>query len=238
MHQRPDYSSQILQALKRCDRVESYTILIGLNPEESVVDEMLRVCNAIDFGASHAVFLREQDLGCNLNKLLILDEAFRNFDYVIHIDDDIPLAPDTLCYFEWARQFGRDSQNFTVGCWRHSMGWLPDRPEPKPVGEDGRVGRAKYFTCYGWATWHDRWDKIRTSWPATYGEPFYDGQMAFCSRGDRYELRPYISRSIHIGEKKGMHCTQKKVFPYWAGCENFIRPGCFTLDGIDDKRQL
>jgi len=232
---RPAYLRRVLQAIRQCDGVENYVIFIGINPDPDTVAELRSISEGIDF-AEHVVFVRERNLGCNLNIKLVLDSAFERFDYVIHFQDDSLVTSDALCYFEWAHQFGTDLQNFTVGCYRHDKGWLP-RDGPKPEGEDGRVGRQPYFTCWCWATWRDRWQKITDRWPESSPLPkedrgtWWDLQMCDVFRQDRLEVMPHVSRVWHIGIEKGMHMQDaNRIFlPYWAGSGGFVRPSGFVL---------
>jgi hypothetical protein len=153
---------------------------------------------------------------------------------VIHLQDDTPVAPDALRYFEWARQFGRDPNVFTVTGYRHPRDWMPG-PSPKPQDEHVRVGPSHFFTCYGWATWRDRWHEMRANWPTNYwtqGTPAWDTYLCYEARKDRVEIAPYTARTRHIGVEGGMGFGHK-VLPYWAGSAGFVAPQGYVLSGED-----
>lgn len=217
---RPEYTRQCLRALRACAGIENYAIIIGINPDPATVGELAEIADGITFGQYHTVMVHDHDLGCNLNKRAVLDLAFTHFSYVVQIEDDVILAPDALRYFEWARQFERDESLFTVTAYGHDSG---------SRGQEGRVCRQPFFTCYGWATWKDRWEQMRAAWPCTYsGEPYWDQVLCYRVRDQRCELYPRVSRTINIGADAGLHGSQKG-FDYWAGSEGFTPPEEFRL---------
>jgi hypothetical protein len=216
-----DYTRRAIESLKLCRNVERWRVLIGLNPDGPNLAAIEALCRCVDFAASCRVVVRESNLGCNLNKKLIMDEAFEAHDYVCQFDDDVILAPDALDFLEWARAFGRDREVFaTSACGRFADG---------PVGEDGIAVKVPGFSCYCWGTWRDRWDEIKKPWPEQDGPPYWDDILDHRTRGDRCQIHPLVSRAITIGVEGGLHSGTVKEFKYWAGSPSFAIPDGYIM---------
>lgn len=223
---RPDYTRQALESLKSCIGINEYDLIIGINPDKDTVDELTQMALAVNFCRSCTVLVHSIDIGCNLNKKDVLGRAFADHDYVIQFDDDVLLAPDTLQYFEWAKQFEPVPEIFTVSAWRHAEGWLPGTHE-KPHLIDTRISRQAFFSCYCWATWRSRWEEMRAAWPEYNPGPYFDEVLCTKTRGARYEVCPFVSRAINIGVDRGLHDGTAQIFPYWADSLSF-EGGTFT----------
>jgi hypothetical protein len=216
---RPNYTRTVLESLARCSEIGTYTIFAGIDGggDASVIKELnaFNACRVISV-------LRKQHVGCNENTKLTLAEAFQESDYVIHIEDDTPIAPDALRFFEWANQFGSDKSVFTVSGW----GVLP-KPEPQP-NDPARIFRIYNFSSWVWATWKDRWDEMLQNW-STRGDMdhSWDCQLDVI-RGSRVQIQPVISRTTNIGNVLGTHRGECLV-ENWAGREGFSSPEEFIL---------
>ena len=136
---RPAYTKKIIDALKKCKGIGEYLILIQQDGADSKGDYgqsvVRNICESIDFAEARIVS-ESSHLGCNENTRRALAAGFVHSDYVIHIEDDVMVAPDALSYFEWARQFGSDPSLFIVSAWRHPAGWKPLARKPKPLNQD------------------------------------------------------------------------------------------------------
>lgn len=221
---RPAYTARQFDSLMHCAGIRDCDLIIGINPHTPTLRELQSLCHRIDFARSVRVIVHDKDIGCNLNKLAVLRAAFENHDYVACADDDIIFAPDALSYMQWAKQFGADSEIFTVTLWKHFMGWLPESGIQKPHGVENKVSRQQFFACYGWATWRDRWSEMEAGWPRGYAGPYYDEVLCEKMRGARFEIAPHISRAINIGVHDGLHESTQRDFSYWAGSKGFLSP--------------
>ena len=96
---RPKYTQRVLDALRQCPGIHEYTLLIQQDGDDGRGDigqsEVRRVCERINFAPCQIVSESEY-LGCNQNTRRALAAGFRHGDYVIHIEDDVQLAPDAL----------------------------------------------------------------------------------------------------------------------------------------------
>ena len=200
---RPLYTERIINALLRCDGIEDYHVIIGL--DHGADPAVVALAKEARFETKE-ILPPDKKRNCNGNIRRTLTRAFDLSDYVIHIEDDILVAKDTLRYFEWARQFGVRKDVYSASAWRHDKGWLPDQKQPKPSSEESKVGTQCYFTCWGFAYWKDRFNEALKNWPA-------DGQdmtKSWCVhnsevKGKRVEVLPHISRVQNIGEELGTH---------------------------------
>lgn len=214
---RPNYTRTVLESLARCPEIGAYTIFAGIdsggNPGVITELDAFTACRVVRA-------IRPEHVGCNQNTKLTLADAFSESEYVIHLEDDTPIAPDGLRFFEWASQFGSDKSIFTVSCW----GLLP-KPEPHP-DDPARAVKIMHLSIWTWATWKDRWEEMLKDW-STGGDvdASWDHQMDRI-RGDRVQIQPVISRTTNIGEVLGTHRGECLIAD-WAGREGFVPPNEF-----------
>lgn len=219
---RPEYTKRVLDSLSRCDGISSYIIIIGIDGEGS--EEVVKLARAVSFCPT-LILLHNQHKGCNLNTKLTLMYAFQHFDYVIHLEDDTPLAPDGLRFFEWARQFGNDPAIYTVSGW----GLLPKPPSSKD--DPAKAVRRGHYSCWTWATWKDRWQEMQQGW--TTGDDqnaswdYRVGEL----RGNRAQIQPVVSRTINIGAELGTHRGDYPLTE-WAGMKGFKAPEKYVADWL------
>lgn len=222
---RPDYATAVLESLRKCKGIENYKLLIHLdgcgNPE------MPYVACAVDF-CERIIVKRADHLGCNDMTRIALHHGFSHSDYVIHVEEDVVLAPDALQYFEWAERFVTDANIFTASGWRHPSGWLPESRKPYDSEMGGEARIEPFFTCWGWATWSDRWKEMDTHW-TTGTDLSLSWDIAISgTRGNRCEVHPMISRAMNIGEHGGVH-RGSSMLSYWAGSPGFNPVRDYTL---------
>lgn len=200
---RPDYTRRILNALLRCDGIGEYHAVISL--DGGAHPEVVKAAEEAPF-RSKEILPADAKRNCNGNIGRCLTRAFELADYVVHVEDDILLAKDAIRFFEWGRQFDKDARVFSVSAWRHDKGWLPEQGRPKPPGEDDRVGRQQYFTCWGFATWRSRWEQMRRGWPSDGHDKIKSWDEHTTSvRASREEIIPFVSRVQNIGQDLGTH---------------------------------
>lgn len=168
----------------------------------------------------------DRNMGCNHSTRTVLQRGFEISDYVIHVEEDVVMAPDSLRFFEWARQFGNDGTLLNIAALRHPDGWLPDRgafPDGQEV--EKKVKREGAFSCWGWSTWKDRWAEMDKNWSTdTDRRLSWDIRIEELRRKwESSQLMPFISRIINIGAEGGVH-RGDYLLPYWAGSPGFIAP--------------
>lgn len=221
---RPKYTASVIESLKRSPGIGDYWLFIGMDGGGD--DKVLQQAKAIDF-CKTTILLHNQHVGCNNNTRFVLSDAFTYFDYVVHLEDDTVLAPDALHYFEWAQQFGNDERIFTVSGWRHPDGWLPEKGGTMPDGEESKVSLGFFYTCWGWATWRNRWYEMLRGWTQSDDHTLSWCRAVSTVRGERWEMQPRISRVTNIGAEMGNHRGDCQL-SFWAGSPDFRVPKEFV----------
>lgn len=214
---RPDYTRRVLASLRACDGIGDYRILPHCEPGD---DHVRALVEGIDFAECLPTFNASR-LGVNPNTENALLDGFGLSGFVIHVEDDILLAPDALRFYEWCRdRFATDPRVFSATSYNR-------RPGPAGPDELHRVRLRKWFHPWGWATWRDRWGAFsgslhkieRGTWDARINERFCAG-----GRGARcQEAYPELSRSQNIGVVSSRRRLPREWFEenmhlrHWAG---------------------
>lgn len=222
---RPQYAFRSLKSLSRCLGIENYLLLIHIDGD--CHRDMPGLAKSVGF-CERIVVEHGERLGCNGNTRHALAHGFRGSDYVIHVEEDVILAPDALLWFEWALQFGSDPGFFTANAWRHDVGWLPESGASKPESENEKTSRIPFFNCWGWATWKDRWLEMDSRWTDGNDNSLSWDVRVSEVRGDRMGIQPHISRAMNIGAEGGLH-RGDCLISEWAGSEGFKTPNNYSL---------
>lgn len=210
LYNRPDYTKQVLQALDNCIGIDQYYISIFIEPG---CQEVIDIANQFN---SDVLKVNEKRLGCPLNTLQSIEASFASgSEYNIHIEDDTVLSRDALLYFEWAKKYESDKSVWTVTAYNRDYD-CGDNPE--------MVMRRQWFTCWGWATWKDRWQEMKGKWGQYYRFGGW-GRSVLQMRKDRYEIFPCLSRCQNIGAENGLHVRS----PKWHRAHHF----CERVAGND-----
>ena len=222
---RPNYAREVLEALERCYGIENYMLLIHLDGNGH--KEIPSVAKSVDF-AERVIIKHVDHLGCNETTRMALTHGFNESDYVIHVEEDVTIAPDSLKWFEWANQFGSRSDIFTANAWRHDVGWLPESGSQCPDGEGEKASIIPFFNCWGWATWIDRWKEMDAGWTTGTDLSFSWDLKVSEIRGNRMGIQPHISRAMNIGSGGGIH-RGDYLLSHWAGSEGFSIPNQYSI---------
>jgi hypothetical protein len=194
---RPDYTRRVLEALAKCDDVDKYPIHLMCEP---VMDEVIDIANAFRLypHVKATVEVGKHRVGCNVNTYYALSRGFEKHDRVIAMEDDTVPGRDFLRFCEWGLdRYERDHDVLTVCGYQ--------RTPADEVGYRNAVVREPWFTPWGWATWKDRWESIRDSWPADDRQISWDTVIDKLTRGNRCEVRPLLARIQNIGGEGGAH---------------------------------
>lgn len=223
---RPDYTSNCMDHLSKCFGIQDYTVVAHI--DGGAPESVSKGCERLrPFVRELIVKKHRSHKGCNGNTLSALVHGFSIGNYVVHVEDDILLAPDALEFSEWASQFESDPKIFTIGLWRHPKGWMPDQKRPWIPGHERKADGADGFHVWGWATWKSRWVEIEKAW--TKGDDrtaSWDTVMSTTVRGNRLSLLPYIARANNIGSDLGTH-RGAAWLDHWADAPGFIPPHKF-----------
>jgi hypothetical protein len=136
-------------------------------------------------------------IGCNRAILYAMVFGFERMgsDFHVHFEDDTVPTRDALRWFAWARdRFKDDPAVMNVSGYQRISNGFRDQ-----------CGLRRWFTPWGWATWRDRWESIRDSWPADDRQVSWDTVIDKLTRRGRYEVRPMLARIQNIGAEGGAH---------------------------------
>lgn len=182
-YNRPDCTKQMISHLVKCKGIENYILLCGVEPGFPEVIEELN-----QYPYRKMVFINENLLGCWGNKLAIIEQGFKLGKYVIHLEDDVILAKDSLKYFEWAKSFEANNSIFSVSAFSNKQ-----NPENMSL-----VLKDNHYSPLAWATWKNRYNELVTEG--------WDGSDVFInkSKGNRFHVKPSVTRAKHIGYHHGV----------------------------------
>jgi hypothetical protein len=203
MFNRPVYTAQVLDAMSNLIGIGEYYLSISIDPGD---DEVLALARSIDF-CKRSFYVNQQVLGNPSNTHMALERAFNlgrgDVDFVIHLEDDILPALDTLRYFEWASFVYRSDPDIFAIC-----GWSDARiPSARVRSRSAVVVRLPSFSPQIWGIWRHRWEEVSPQWDHNYTHHGWDWNLRQRVRGDRNCAFPLLSRSKHIGLEKGVHTT-------------------------------
>jgi len=211
LYNRPDYTRQTLEALRQCDGVNEYTILVHVEPGER---EVLSLAKGIDFTRDLDVVLNPQRLGIGRNTFAAWEHGFEKSDFVIHIEDDTVPARDCLRYMEYCnRKYRDDPEIFSVASYNFSN-CLPSQRY--------HLSRRRYYTCWLIGLWRDRWLRFKNHWSPD-PERYASHLNAELDKFELMEVFPLLSRSQNIGAERGIHVPsaewhrENQHTEYWAG---------------------
>lgn len=209
---RPEYLRRCLDALARCEGIGEYQCFIAMDRSEH---NTIMAWDAGAWAVRHAdnAFLLRADehAGCNRTTKSALGYGFNVSDRIIHLEEDVIVSPDALRYCEWALdKYESDKSVFSVGMFNrnndpHDLDGFDSDGIEHTILAESIVRRNPRFSCWGWATWRDRWQGMEAGWP-TQGDQELSWDVAMDKlRGDRVEIVPEVSRSINIGKEGGTH---------------------------------
>lgn len=227
---RPGYLAQVLTSVvgasQRCSEDVYLVASVEPTPFARFTSEMLHPFNGV-------TVVQDQRLGLQANTLAALDLAWElaelhGEDFVLHLEDDLVLAPDALECAVWMRDTFRECALSVV-----PFVSLTRVGDPPPADDHHRVILDKWFECHVWGTWRSVWEsELRPAWPHAWPNHW----AAIVNDGDhravpdighepvmkgRYQAQPALSRSYSIGVR-GVHCdvnahATHNPFGDWAG---------------------
>jgi hypothetical protein len=206
-HKRPYYLERVLDGLAHCAGIERYEVTVWCDPSPRQ-PECAEVVKRFGFTPvvieerplrrrllrrKKAARQRIESDNADRNTARALTHAFGELHspYHLHLEDDTVPAPGALLWFEWAERFKSDPSILTVSGYHHT-----------PDGEPDEYAVRAWFTPWGFATWKDRWEKIR--WIGLCGgwDTFINRQRA---KESLSEAHPCVSRIQNIGALDGLN---------------------------------
>lgn len=151
---RPDHTRRTLSALSGSPLAASTSVTVfvdgpRLDDEVPVVDEVANVASSQRGFADLTVHRRDQNAGLARSIEEGVSQMMNAHGRSIILEDDILTSPAFLHYMNLALNKYKDEPRV----W-HIAGYNEDIPENK-----GMNGAAlwRFMSCWGWATWADRW---------------------------------------------------------------------------------
>lgn len=222
---RPDYLRQALESWLQVDGVGWVDWWFMLEPTEqqgACWTLVSQFCRALDRDTWRDLFLHggagSRTIWPNERRLGVLENPYQGLklafnsgaEYVVLAEDDVLVSRDVLAYHAWA------AQEFAP--------WNRQTPPPLAVcshqmeqrGDEYGVLRSGKFDPLVWGTWAEAWrEVIEPTWDHDYSSGPGGGQQAGWDWNINRQLtergltvvKPAQSRSQHIGEHGGTHCT-------------------------------
>jgi hypothetical protein len=188
---RPDYLRRALASLAVC--AGDTPGLISVDESESgLLNETVCVARS----CSRFALWMHRRYGCNQNTRDTIDFGFETYDadFVVHVEEDVLLAPDALDFFTWAAERFRDDPAVFS-----ATGYTRPPSNPDQAVDPSRVLRRSWFHPWGFGLWRDRWEAVRgripVDGPATWDHYVND----YLVSGGMVEVAPELARSQNIG---------------------------------------
>lgn len=192
LYNRPQYTRNVVEALKACAGIEDYVLLPHIEPG---CEEVIEIVRSIEF-AEVAITINPFLFGIGLNTFRTWEHAFQHADFLVHMEDDTVPAPDCLKFFESASEFGlNDSRILSITAYNR---------EPCGPHEFYSFSCRPAFNCWIVGIWRSRWDWISSDWNPDPRR--YANYLATRAQSESLlELYPLLSRSQNIGAEGGVH---------------------------------
>ncbi len=216
-YNRPEYTRRSLEALSKCEGIREYVVCLFQDGQRGLpTREMREVKRLLDAiyrdGPTNGVAWwgpAVEHRGVNRATKAVLDEGFiaNSADFVIHVEDDVLLAPDALRFFEHcAETYKDDPEVFSITAYNRQR----ERP---PEDRWHCVERRSWYHGWGWGTWRNRYDEFKDELVAGGGETWdvHLHKRVMHRPGPRVEVHPTLSRSQNIGVKSSLH----RFTPEW-----------------------
>jgi hypothetical protein len=209
-YNRPDYLEQVLESLEVAISYCPEPVFLVSSVDGPASDVQAQILDMLpgDDPGNHKrdhKYLSTENLGLQKNTLRALDEAWgiadgHGEDFLLHLEDDLVLAPDALRMACWMRDAYRDDPETGFIS-------LTNVHNDEPENWAGAY-RSPWFECHLWGTWRPIWDNLmRPDWP----HGWFDHWAAMVNDQKMWGLLqaiPNLSRSKSIGEF-GVHSNSE-----------------------------
>jgi hypothetical protein len=202
---RPYYLQETLASWAAADGIGDVPFTVALDPSDRQ-HKMLTVIRDAGFAAE----VNPVRLGVLVNPAEAISRAFRKdpgTGFVVCAEEDVIVSRDILAYFTWAAaEFAADRRVLAVCAHSNHEGTDP-----------AAVDLRQEFSALVWGTWRDRWDTVlEPTWDRDYSSgdtecpsSGWDWNLIarIIPRGRFLTVVPDQTRSQHIGEHEGIHCS-------------------------------
>jgi hypothetical protein len=200
VNNRPEYLSDTLTTWAGVRGVDQVDVAFRCEPG---CPAAVTLCQGAHWARTTTTVVNPERYGVLGNPWHALDAGFATgARFVVLAEEDTPVADDILEFFAWAApRFEADPQVGMVCA--HQLG------PPHPGAAPDVVLAGSHFSPIVWGTWADRWrDWIRPTWDFDYRARGWDWNLnALIDARHLTVISPAMSRSQHIGQYGGAHCT-------------------------------
>lgn len=174
-HRRAHYLVDTLAALRQCDGVASWQVLVVMDRPDQPTRDVVAHAVAHDWLWAD-IDLRPAGLPpysrISRATAATLALGFTLADYVVHLEEDVVPAPGLLTWHAaMADRYAADQRVLTVNAWSGPPGVV------HPQGDH----LSPFFTPWGWGMWRDRWAWVSADWDNDYWDRHLNERL----RGDR-----------------------------------------------------
>jgi hypothetical protein len=164
VYNRPEHTARTIAALARCPeapRCDLHVFADGPRQGQptAAVEQTRRVARSAVGFRSVTVVERERNMGLSRSIIQGVSEVLAGADRAVVMEDDLEVQADFLVFLNAALEHYRERSEV----WSISGYMYPVVLDPA-FGCDCLLYRR--FSCWGWATWADRWSRVGWNVPA------------------------------------------------------------------------
>jgi hypothetical protein len=169
-------------------------------------------------------------IGCNRNTLQAIQYAVdsKYSPYILHIEDDTPLAKDSLQYYKYAFQkYENQDKIYSV------TGY--NKTENLDEKDKFLIETQNFFCAWGCGFWSNKWTLIRDNWtkhlsPRNGGISWdtHINNNLFSGGKRLLQVKPKVSRIQNIGDTDGTYVSD----PIW---HFYHQRSTFTSDDYNEN---
>ena len=158
VYNRPEHTRQTVEALRANELAQQSDLFVFADGPKSelgtaAVAAVRKFARAIDGFKSVTVIERERNFGLSKSVIAGVTQLCNEYGRTIAVEDDVITAPDFLAFMNHALQrYVNERRMFSV------CAFNPPIVTPKTYSYDAFCSYR--FTCWGWGTWKDRWEKV------------------------------------------------------------------------------
>ncbi len=216
---RPEFTAPMLESLSAVRGIDKHRVIFSLDcPKDSKVDKgVAQLLYAFD-KCERQIHYATNNIGCNLHTLKMFTLGFlnNNEEWILHLEDDILLAPDSLEMIEDIIASKPADNICSISLFNRTL-------KDEVNGRYKTINKRQWFTPSGivlrrsafiLSVERDCYVNRYISWDVNFNTMRKDENM--------YEIYPILSRSNNIGWY-GTHVPSKDWYhnnlemKYWAG---------------------
>lgn len=154
-YNRPDKLNNLLESLSRNKELNGSSLYFYIDHYKNKDDlkrnqEVIEIAKGFDKANSISVITSNSNLGLKANILRGVNETFEKYNEGIFLEDDLVVSDYFLKYMNNSLNIYKDNKKIF-----HISGYNT----PNFSGDIESSYFTYYMSCWGWATWKDRWDQ-------------------------------------------------------------------------------